>query len=127
MRTIMEQLLALQRLQFDSRSRTGESKSEMAKLRGNVPASILERYDRLASRGKKGVAIARNGVCSECHLHITTGALYGLAITHEIHTCDNCGRYLYLPESEPAGLSEPKPPEAKTAKRSPRKATAHAS
>ena len=124
MRTIMEQLLALQQLEFDPRSRTPESQTQMEKLRDKVPTPILTHYERLVLRGKKGVAIARNGVCSECHLRITSGRLISLVYTDEVQQCDNCGRYLYLPEDEPIGLSEPKPVPPAPAKRPSRK-TAH--
>jgi hypothetical protein len=108
MRKIMEQLLAMQNLQFDPRSRSFESKAQVEKLRENVPAPILVRYDRLVLRGKKGVAIARNGVCSECHLRITGGRLITLVYSDEVQVCDNCGRYLYLPENEPIGSGDSK-------------------
>lgn len=124
----MENLRALQRLQFDARSRTAVSEVKMGKLRAQVPAPILAQYERLALRGKKGVAIAQNGVCSECHLRIPSGTMAGLAYTDEIHVCDNCGRYLYLPEDEPVGLSDSAPPPkpVKTpVKRSSRRTAAH--
>lgn len=127
MRKIMEQLLALQKIQFDPRSRRSESKAEMEKLRETVPTPILAHYERLVLRGKKGVAIARNGVCGECHLRIISSKLIGLVYTNEVHLCDNCGRYLYLPEDEPIGLSHEKPAPPGPAKRPSRKATPHVS
>jgi hypothetical protein len=105
MRKIMKQLLALQMFEFGPRSGTAESQAEMAKLRDKVPSPILAHYERLVARGKKGVAIARHGVCSECHLRITSGRLASLVYTNEIQLCDNCGRYLYLPDDEPLGLT----------------------
>lgn len=110
MTELMENLLALQRLQFNVYSQTAASQVEAEKLRKKVPAPILERFDRLILRGKKGVAIARHGVCSECHLRISSGTLASLAYTTEIHVCDNCGRYLFLPEDEPLGLLHPSLP-----------------
>lgn len=120
----MEQLLVLQKLQFDPRSRTSEAKAEMETLRDKVPAPILAHYERLVSRGKKGVATARAGVCSECHLRITSARLISLVYTNEVQLCDNCGRYLYLPENESIGLSESKSSPPAPAKRPSRK-TAH--
>jgi len=125
MRKFMEQLLVLQKLQFDTWSRSGESKAEMEKLREKVPTPILAHYERLVLRGKKGVAIARNGVCGECHLRITGAKLVTLAYSDEVQLCDNCGRYLYLPEDEPIGLSDAKPAPPIPAKRPSRKATQH--
>jgi predicted nucleic acid-binding Zn-ribbon protein len=121
MRTIMEQLLALQNLQFDERSRTSGSNAETEMLRDKVPTPILAHYERLVLRGRKCVAIARAGVCSECHLRITRGTLVTLSATpNEVHLCDNCGRYLYLPEAaESVGFAETKTSPSAAIKRTP--------
>jgi mannitol/fructose-specific phosphotransferase system IIA component (Ntr-type) len=111
----MERLLALQRLQFGANRQSVQA--EVDKLRENVPAPILAHYDRLAERGKKGLAIARNGVCGECHLRITSGKLINLVCTDEVEVCDNCGRYLYLPEDEPIMSIGPKSGPSTPAKR----------
>ncbi len=97
MRKIMDQLLALQKLELNSRAKSSAPQPEAKQLREQVPAPILAHYDRLMARGKKGVAIARNGVCSECHLRITGGKLLDLSAGKDVQLCDNCGRYLYLP------------------------------
>lgn len=110
MMEIIKNLLALQRLQFDVRSQTVATQAERQELRKRIPAPILERFEHLTRRGKKGVATARHGVCSECHLRISSGTLASLAYTNEIHTCDNCGRYLFLPDDEPLGLLPPAAP-----------------
>ena len=47
----------------------------MAELRGVIPAQILAHYDRLAVRGKKGVAVIRNQVCTGCHMKLPIGTL----------------------------------------------------
>ena len=108
MRKIMEQLLVLQTFQFDLPPKSDERRAAMEKIRDRIPSPILAYYGRLILRGKKGVAIARNGVCSECHLRIPSGTLAALACANDVHLCDNCGRYLYLPEDEPLGLDESK-------------------
>jgi hypothetical protein len=103
---IMQHLLALQAFELSTKPLTPAHKTEILKLREKVPAPILAHFNRLIARGRKGVAVARNGVCSECHLRVTSGTLASLAYTTEIHLCDNCGRYLYLPENEPLGLAD---------------------
>ena len=110
MRKIMEQLLALQTLQFDLPPKTEEGRAAMERYRDRIPSTILRNYERLVLRGKKGVAIVRHGVCSECHLRIPSGTLAALAYDNDVQLCGNCGRYLYLPEDEPLGLVEPKSP-----------------
>jgi predicted nucleic acid-binding Zn-ribbon protein len=101
MRKIMDSLMALQKLHFEVRARKAGSPVEVERLRAEVPPAILVHFDRLVARGKKGVATARDGVCSECHLRITVGRLASLAAAVDIQLCDNCGRYLHLQESTP--------------------------
>jgi predicted nucleic acid-binding Zn-ribbon protein len=108
MRKIMEHLLALQKLQFEVRARPAASAVELERLRAEVPPPLLARYDRFVARGKKGVAIARHGVCSECHLRITAGKMVGLSAATTMQLCDNCGRYLCLPVEPPLDMTNPK-------------------
>lgn len=124
MRKVMECLLNFQRLQFATPP-VAESEAEMGRLRKRVPAPIMSHYERLAVRGRKGVSLARNGVCSECHLRIPGGKLIGLAHADEVHLCDNCGRYLYLPAEELQRMMSPPPPVKPPSKRSSRKTAVH--
>lgn len=125
----MEKLLALQELQLETKPLSLDTEHEILKLRKKVPAPILGHFDRLIAHGKKGVAIVRHGVCGECHLRLTSGTLASLAHADEVFVCDNCGRYLYLPEDEPLGLIDSVLPTASPAKtpmrRSSRRAVAH--
>ena len=79
---------------------------QIAELRAKVPLQVLGHYDRLRARGKKGVTIVRNQVCTACHMQVPLGAILTLMRGEDIQLCECCGRYLYLPE--PAAL--PKPP-----------------
>jgi predicted nucleic acid-binding Zn-ribbon protein len=106
---IVETLLEMQRIELESRRLTPEQKEQTGKLRAQIPAAVLERFDRWVGRGKKAVAIVRNGVCCECHLRLPSGTLAALAYTTDIHYCDNCTRILYLPENEPLGLTKGAP------------------
>ena len=106
-REIMESLIALQAIELKRARPTAAAKEEIARFRSGVPEGILGHFDRLLARGKKGVAIARNGVCSECHLKISSGTLGSLPHEDDIHLCDSCGRYLHLPrEVAPAPAEE---------------------
>jgi hypothetical protein len=124
MRKIMEHLLALQKLQFDDGPKTPAVQAEIEKHRAEVPAPILGHYERLVVRGKKGVAMARHGVCGECHLQITSSKLVGLITLNDVILCDNCGRYLFLPEGEAVGSNHatPVPPAPAPVKRRAKKA-----
>ena len=100
MKLLMENLLALQNLEMGS-VRTADVGQRIAELRSKIPTQILRHYGRLMARGKKGVAIVRNRVCSECHISVPIGTLGSLIFGSDIQLCDSCDRYLYLPEEEP--------------------------
>jgi len=111
---IIANLLALQELEFSSDS--GDHGKKKDQLRTLLPDPILGHFDRLVARGKKGVSIVRLGVCSACHIQVTTGNLVTLARGEDIQICGSCGRYLHLPEGEPLSAAP------KKAVRRPRKA-----
>ena len=102
MKSIMENLVALQTLQLQSGPGQRNREGVIEALRKDIPEPILTRYDRLVAQGKKGVASVRNGVCTQCHISVAIGALAGLAQEGDIRTCGNCGRYLFLAPNEPA-------------------------
>jgi predicted nucleic acid-binding Zn-ribbon protein len=101
MKNPMENLLDLQNLEFQSDRRSPETEQEIEALRKKIPESLLTKFDRWIARGRKAVAVARNGVCSECHIGLAIGVVGALAFGDDIQSCGNCGRFLYLPESEP--------------------------
>ena len=86
----------------------------IAELRAVIPDPILAHYDRLRSRGKKGVAVIRNNVCTGCHMGVAIGTIVTLKQGKDIQLCGSCGRYLYLPPEEPpdpdaaAAVAKPK-------------------
>jgi hypothetical protein len=108
MMKLMEDLLALQDLQF-RKGKTGRE-AEVEALRKAIPEPILGHYDRLQVRGKKGVAMLRNGVCAECHMRVPIGTLVTLAHGQDVQLCGNCGRYLFLPAGEAVPGTKPAEP-----------------
>jgi len=96
MKEIIDNLLKLQTFEFD-KTATGDA-DRTAKLRAKIPAPILAHYDHLGLRGKKGVAAVRNSVCTGCHMSVPLGVTMALMHADGIHTCESCGRYLYLAE-----------------------------
>jgi predicted nucleic acid-binding Zn-ribbon protein len=97
MNAAIQTLLKLQALEFGDETGKGVD-SQIAQLRGQVPPAILGHYDRLRVRGKKGVAVVRNHVCTGCHMQQPIGKITVLMREEDIQLCDTCGRYLYLPE-----------------------------
>jgi len=103
-------LVKLQALDFQE---TAEPNSESlrAELRKTIPQPVLAHYDRLVARGKKGVAIVRNQVCTGCHMLLPIGTINTLLQRQDVQLCDSCGRYLHIPEQAeaPPVVEAPKP------------------
>jgi predicted nucleic acid-binding Zn-ribbon protein len=112
MNELINNIWKLQSLEFDEAA-PGRS-DQIAELRAKIPLQIPGHYDRLRARGKKGVAIVRNQVCTACHMQVPLGAVMTLMRGMDIQLCECCGRYLYLPG--PAATPNPPAP-----KRSPKK------
>ncbi len=129
MNDVLQNLLKLQALEFSPTTKAG-MEAEMAELRSHVPQPILGHYNRLVERGKKGVAVVRNQVCTGCHMKLPIGTINTLMQNTDIQLCDTCGRYLYLPDPaetefvEKMEASKPAAKPAKTPRK--RKALAHA-
>ena len=106
MNDIIANLLSLQEIAFGAKK---SSASEIAAMRKSIPEPVLGHYDRLIARGKKGVAIVKNGACTGCYMRLPIGTMQILMRREDIQLCDTCGRYLYLPEqTEPAPVEAPK-------------------
>ncbi len=130
MRQIMKNMLALQKLQLQTKPLSLESERAILALREHVPEPTLHHFDRLIARGKRGVAIVHNGTCGQCHLRLPSGTMAALIWAKEIQRCDNCGRYLHLADQEPPNHADlPEAAHAQTravAKPTRQKAHAHA-
>jgi len=107
-REVIEALLKLQEAQTRANLAPGQDNTTTRKLRKLVPPQIQGHYDRLTARGKKGVSIVRNSTCTGCFMKVALSALQVLRNGKDIRLCDNCGRYLYLPEEEGIGTEAEK-------------------
>jgi predicted nucleic acid-binding Zn-ribbon protein len=123
MNDLLTHLLKLQALDFSDRPKDAEA--QRVELRSRVPQPILGHYDRLVARGKKGVAVVRNQVCTGCHMRLPIGTINTLMQGQDVQLCDSCGRYLYL-EPEQAAAPEPVAPAKPASKPRKRKVTADA-
>lgn len=115
MNELLQNLLKLQALNFNE-VKEKNSDAAIAQIRGKIPAPILGHYDRLVARGKKGVALVRDQVCTGCHMRLPIAVVMTLMHGEDIQVCDSCGRYLCLADSSAAQAVEPAVP-AKPAKK----------
>ncbi len=124
MKQVLDSLLLLYALETGTDSGQATSRGP-EEIRKKIPAHILQNYDRLRARGKKGVAFVRHGVCANCHMQVAVGLLAELHREDALSRCENCGCYLCLGE-EPAPVLEMPPRAVKPARRGrPRKVQTH--
>jgi hypothetical protein len=129
MNSILQNLLKLQALDFGEVT-AKNAEAQAAELRGNIPPVIVGHYERLRVRGKKGIALVRNQVCTGCHMHVPIGQITMLMRGEDVQLCESCGRYLYLPDATEvealAQVEAAKPVAKAPAKPRKRRALAHA-
>jgi hypothetical protein len=120
MNELLQNLVRLQSLEFGT-VKDGNAKKSIADLRAKIPSPILEHYDRLVVRGKKGIAAVQNQVCTGCHMRLPIGVIMTLMHEQDIQLCDTCGRYLYLAETTAKAESPVPVLEAKPVRKAPRR------
>jgi predicted nucleic acid-binding Zn-ribbon protein len=98
---LLQNLIKLQSLEFDEIA-DPNAEVVMAELRTKIPSQILGHYDRLVAKGKKGITMVRDQVCTGCHMRVPIGGVMALKHGEDIQLCENCGRYLYLAPATPA-------------------------
>jgi len=86
---------------LETKSKTLESRQEeLAKerdtLASKIDGDLLHRFERLFnSKGDAAVVAIEHGVCTGCHMKVTTATAARVKTGKEIVSCENCGRILY--------------------------------
>jgi predicted nucleic acid-binding Zn-ribbon protein len=72
---------------------------ERGNLAGAIDEDVMERYQRLfSSKGDAAVVAVEHGVCTGCHMKVTTQTAVRAKSGNEIVSCEQCGRILYSAE-----------------------------
>jgi hypothetical protein len=103
MKTPTANLLELQTLELAGKTPPASAR-RITELRAQIPAQIVGHYDRFMVRNKKGVAVIKGQVCGECHVQVPRNTVLTLMHGEDIQVCENCGRYLCLPEPVPPAV-----------------------
>ena len=65
-------------------------------LAEKIPASLLNRYDKLAAHYTVAILPVTSNKCLGCFVKLPT-SFFSSAYSHELLTCESCGRLLYIP------------------------------
>ena len=93
--------IARQTADLDEKSKALESQlqgltNERSELATKIDEDLLARFERLfKSKGDAAVVAIEHGVCTGCHMKVTTATVAQVRAGKEIVSCENCGRILY--------------------------------
>jgi predicted nucleic acid-binding Zn-ribbon protein len=77
-------------------SRLEELTKERADLAEKIDEDLLGLFERLfQSKGDAAIVAIEHGVCTGCHMKVTTATAAQVKVGKEIVSCENCGRILY--------------------------------
>jgi uncharacterized protein len=94
--SILRQLNDLETKSKTLESRKGELAKERETLASKIDDDLLHRFERLFnSKGDAAVVAIEHGVCTGCHMKVTTATAARVKTGKEIVSCENCGRILY--------------------------------
>ena len=113
MNGILQNLYTLQTLDLGGLK---PNSSQAAGLRAGIPDGMLSNYDRARARGKKGIALVRNHVCTNCRMQVPVAVTASLT-AGLIQVCGNCGLYLCLPRPDEQAAPAPAPSKVEVKRR----------
>ncbi len=78
-------------------SQQQELEIEREALAAKIDPDLLDQFERLFnSKGDAAIVAVEHGVCTGCHMKVTTATAAEVKAGKEIVSCENCGRILYL-------------------------------
>jgi predicted nucleic acid-binding Zn-ribbon protein len=99
--TAIKESISRQTADLDEKSKALQSRleeltKESAELAGKIDEDLLGLFERLfQSKGDAAVVAIEHGVCTGCHMKVTTATAAQVRVGKEIVSCENCGRILY--------------------------------
>ncbi|HEY7001766.1 MAG TPA: C4-type zinc ribbon domain-containing protein [Candidatus Udaeobacter sp.] len=77
-------------------ARLEELNKEREELAGKIDEDLLGLFERIfKSKGDAAVVAIEHGVCTGCHMKVTSATAAHARVGKEIVSCENCGRILY--------------------------------
>ena len=95
--SISRQLVDLESKSKALETQKRELEKEREALASKIDPDLLDQFERLFnSKGDAAVVAVEHGVCTGCHMKVTTATASRVKAGKEIVSCENCGRILYL-------------------------------
>ena len=95
--SISRQLTDLETKSKALESQQQELETERQALAAQIDDDLLDQFERLFnSKGDAAVVAVEHGVCTGCHMKVTTATAARVKAGKDIVSCENCARILYL-------------------------------
>jgi len=95
--SISRQLADLEAKSTALEAQQQELETERKTLAAQIDDDLLDQFERLFnSKGDAAVVAVEHGVCTGCHMKVTTATAARVKAGKEIVSCENCARILYL-------------------------------
>jgi predicted nucleic acid-binding Zn-ribbon protein len=99
---VSKETISRQLADLESKSKALETQqaglaNERETLASKIDADLLDQFERLFnSKGDAAIVAVEHGVCTGCHMKVTTATASQVKAGKEIVSCENCGRILYF-------------------------------
>ena len=81
---------------MDPDAAAAQLETKIGELEGSLDERIRRRYDRIAGRMERVVVPVISGTCYGCLVSIPTAAAGDSDPNAALHTCEHCGRFIYI-------------------------------
>lgn len=96
MSRLVAALFSVQNLLLERRSGPARAAFVLRHLADRVPPKMLAHFLRFIAHGRPGVAVVRDGACSECGLSVAPHVQLVLAESETVRLCKRCECFLLL-------------------------------
>lgn len=73
--------------------------AKIEEVKSCLEPRIRSRLDKIVGRQQRAIVPLINGTCYGCFTMLPTANLSNFSNRNQLHTCENCGRFLYSLES----------------------------
>ncbi|OGV42553.1 MAG: hypothetical protein A2X46_04620 [Lentisphaerae bacterium GWF2_57_35] len=80
-------------------ARLAQLEASIKTLAGELPQDTYGQFHRLEKKGQLSIVPVANGVCTACGISLPVSLVHAVHAAEKLHTCPNCARLLYYPES----------------------------
>lgn len=95
--SVQDQLSDLDAKVVAIKEQVDQLEADKQRLASELDPDLFDRYSRLMkSKGDAAIVPIESGICSGCHMKVTTTTALKAKSAREVVHCDNCGRMLFV-------------------------------